>query len=72
MVLTSGHISGVMGIPLGSLANFAWYLIVLAVLVFTVIVWISEAISYPLGAIVIIAFLILFLRFALASTAGGG
>ncbi|MDR3561952.1 MAG: DASS family sodium-coupled anion symporter [Negativicutes bacterium] len=43
---------------------------VLAVLVFAVIVWITEAISYPLSGIAIITFLILSLGFAPASTAG--
>lgn len=45
---------------------------VLAVLVFAVIVWISEAISYPLSAIAIIAFLVLALGFAPAGTGGAG
>jgi len=45
---------------------------VMAILVFAVIVWISEAISYPFSAIAIIAFLILALGFAPAGTAGAG
>jgi len=45
---------------------------VLAILTFAVIVWISEAISYPLSAIAIIVFIILFLGFAPAGGAGAG
>jgi solute carrier family 13 (sodium-dependent dicarboxylate transporter), member 2/3/5 len=37
---------------------------VLAVLLFAVIMWVSEAVSYPVSAIAIIAFLIIFLGFA--------
>lgn len=44
---------------------------VLAILVFAVIVWISEAITYPLSALAIIAFLILSLGFAPASAGAG-
>jgi solute carrier family 13 (sodium-dependent dicarboxylate transporter), member 2/3/5 len=37
---------------------------VLAVLLFAVIMWVSEAVSYPVSAIAIIAFLIIFAGFA--------
>jgi solute carrier family 13 (sodium-dependent dicarboxylate transporter), member 2/3/5 len=45
---------------------------VLGILAFAVVVWISQAISYPLSAIAIIAFLILSLGFAPAGDAGAG
>jgi solute carrier family 13 (sodium-dependent dicarboxylate transporter), member 2/3/5 len=44
---------------------------VLAVLLFAVIMWVSEAVSYPVSAIAIIAFLIMFVGFAPAKGIDG-